>query len=131
MLFCHPLLCEHVVQNQRVCYYLLPWFETGFDFLQTRILGQHISTDDFDAAKSVVVGGNENKISVVHSQHGRTWDNGVHLYLLAAERSAHKHTQPHHPGILDFDPNLSSANTGIENGANVADLSLKRLVGIG
>src|SRR5579863_2661472 len=30
----HPLLSEHVVQHQRVRNYLLPWLESGLDFLQ-------------------------------------------------------------------------------------------------
>src|ERR1700733_14654478 len=57
----HPLLSEHVVQNQRVRNHLLPWLEAGFDFLQIRVLGQHVAANDFHTPKSLVGRGNENK----------------------------------------------------------------------
>ena len=56
---------------------------------------------------------------------------GVHLCGLAAECRLREHAEPHHSGILHFDAHLGSANAGIENSANIADLALERPIGIG
>ena len=68
--FDSPLLSKHVVQDQGVCDDLLARFETGFDLLHTCVVWQEFSTDNFHAAKFLVGGGNEDKIAIVHVQHG-------------------------------------------------------------
>src|ERR1700680_2567977 len=111
------LLGKHVVQDESVGHHLLSWLESRLDLLEIRVGLQEVSADDIQAAKPVAGGWHVDVIAIVHVQHGRCRDNGVHLLGLTAEGGPHEHAQAHVSRILHFDPDLARADAGIEDGA--------------
>ena len=53
------------------------------------------------------------------------------LLLLAIKGGGDEHADPHEPGVLHFQPDLRGADSGVEDGPDVADTALKHPAGIG